>query len=499
MSTALAQTPASVRVAIYARISEDTTGEGKGVDRQIEDARALAESRGWQVVTTYTDNDLSAYTGRARRPGYDCLMDDVKAGEIDRIVCYHSSRLWRNRVERAQAMELFHVKCITVTTTSGPEIDFSTAMGRMIAGVMGEFDTSDSALKSERVARAGEQRAAEGRPSGDLGYGWTLVKQIIDGKAKTVAYEINEDEAAIVREIVARVIAGDTLRAITVDLNARGIPSPGAAHVPRGGVKNPTGELWGSSSVRKLAIRPSSAGLRVHRGKIIGKGVWPSLISEDDHYKAVAAVSDPSRMTNGGDAVRKHLLTFGIGKCGVCGWHLRTAPKGGNVLYLCDSDRGCVGRRKQWVDDLVTDVVIERLKRPDAAQLLDAPLVEVTADNGPLLARMESARTKLDEAANAYANDKITLSQMTIISDRMRDEIDQIERQLRPNQTSRRSSKVARKIVGKRNARAIWDGLTVLEQREVMQALGMTVTIMPAPKGPGFKPEYIHIAWGQES
>lgn len=499
MSTTLAHTPASVRVAIYARISEDSTGEGKGVDRQIEDARALAESRGWEVVATYTDNDLSAYKSHVRRIGYQNLIAAVADGEIDRIICYHSSRLWRNRVERAKAMELFELKRITVTQVRGPEIDYSTAAGRTIAGIMGEVDTGESAVKSERVARAAEQRAAEGRPSGDLGYGWTLVKQIIDGKAKTVAYEINEDEAAIVREIVARVIAGDTLRAITVDLNSRGIPSPGATHTPRGGVENPTGNLWGSSSVRKLAVRPSSAGLRVHRGKIIGKGVWPSLISEDDHYKAVAAVSDPSRMTNGGDAVRKHLLTFGIGKCGVCGWHLRTAPKGGNVLYLCDSDRGCVGRRKQWVDDLVSEVVIERLKQPDAAQLLETPLVEVTADNGPLLARMEAARAKLDEAAAAYANDKITLSQMTIISDRMRDEIDQIERQLRPNRTPRRSSKTARQIAGKRNARAIWDGLTVLEQREVLQAFGMTVTIMPAPKGPGFKPEYVVIEWGVES
>ena len=499
MSTSTLKQAAPVRVAIYARISEDTAGDSKGVDRQIEDARELAASRGWEIAAIYTDNDLSAYKSRVRRPGYQNLIAAVEDGEIDRIIAYHSSRLWRNRVERAQAMEIFESKRITVTQVRGPEIDYSTATGRTIAGIMGEVDTGESAVKSERIARAAEQRAAEGRPSGDLGYGWDLLRELRDGKAVTVGYAINEAEAAVVREIVTRVIAGETLRAITMDLNDRGIPSPGAAHKPRGGLENPTGQRWGTSSVRKIATRPSSAGLRVHHGEVIGKGTWPELITEDEHRQAVEAVSDPARMTNGGNAVRKHLLTFGIGICGVCGWHLRTAPKSGNTLYLCDSDRGCVGRRKEWVDDLVNDVVIKRLQQPDAVDLLDAPIVEVTTDNGPMLAKLDATRKKLDEAADAYSRDKITLSQMTIISDRLRNEIDAIERELRPNRQARPSSKTARKIVGKRNARALWLDLSVLEQREVLQALGMTVTIMPTPKGPGFKPEYIHIAWGQES
>src|SRR3954447_6662012 len=42
--------------AIYARISSDQTGEGLGVQRQLEDCRRLALERGWTVAGEYIDN-----------------------------------------------------------------------------------------------------------------------------------------------------------------------------------------------------------------------------------------------------------------------------------------------------------------------------------------------------------------------------------------------------------------------------------------------------------
>lgn len=48
------------RAAVYVRISKDDTGERAGVQRQREDCLALAESRGWEVVEVFEDNDVSA-------------------------------------------------------------------------------------------------------------------------------------------------------------------------------------------------------------------------------------------------------------------------------------------------------------------------------------------------------------------------------------------------------------------------------------------------------
>ncbi|MCH6470957.1 recombinase family protein [Sinomonas terrae] len=65
--------------AIYARISSDQTGEGLGVQRQLEDCRKLAAERGWIVGEEYVDNDLSAFKGKARpefsgTPNTDVLL-----------------------------------------------------------------------------------------------------------------------------------------------------------------------------------------------------------------------------------------------------------------------------------------------------------------------------------------------------------------------------------------------------------------------------------------
>jgi site-specific DNA recombinase len=56
-----------MRCAIYCRISEDRTGQEYGISRQLQDARELVRSRGWDVAGEFSDNDISAHKG-ARRP-----------------------------------------------------------------------------------------------------------------------------------------------------------------------------------------------------------------------------------------------------------------------------------------------------------------------------------------------------------------------------------------------------------------------------------------------
>ncbi|MGH3548139.1 MAG: recombinase family protein, partial [Pseudonocardiaceae bacterium] len=61
---------ATVRCAVYLRISLDPTGEGLAVERQRQDCERIARQRGWTVAQTYTDNSISA-TDRAKvRPAY---------------------------------------------------------------------------------------------------------------------------------------------------------------------------------------------------------------------------------------------------------------------------------------------------------------------------------------------------------------------------------------------------------------------------------------------
>ncbi len=82
------------RAVIYARQSLDRSGESATVERQVQDCRALADSRGWGVVAVEQDNDVSASTGKAR-PGYKRVLGMVERRAGDRVVVWAVDRLTR--------------------------------------------------------------------------------------------------------------------------------------------------------------------------------------------------------------------------------------------------------------------------------------------------------------------------------------------------------------------------------------------------------------------
>ncbi len=126
--------PMSKRAAIYFRISRDTEQDGLGVARQEADCRALADRRGLQVVTVYTDNDISAsvYSKNAR-PEYKAMLAAAKADEIDVLVAYDNSRITRRNEEPEDLVRLVEQTGVEIFTVASGDDDLSTADGRMMA------------------------------------------------------------------------------------------------------------------------------------------------------------------------------------------------------------------------------------------------------------------------------------------------------------------------------------------------------------------------------
>src|SRR5262245_26682088 len=65
-----------------------------------------AQRRGLAITATFSDNDISATYGTPR-PGYTAMMEAAARGEFDVILVFHTSRLWRNRKERAEGSRSF--------------------------------------------------------------------------------------------------------------------------------------------------------------------------------------------------------------------------------------------------------------------------------------------------------------------------------------------------------------------------------------------------------
>ena len=168
----------------------------------------------------------------------------------------------------------------------------------MTARITGAVARHESEHKSERQRRKAEELAAKGLPlGGGRPFGYES-----DGMT------VRESEAEELREMVAKVLAGDSLASIIRDLNGRGVLTT------RGGI-------WRYSSLRSLLLRSRNCGRMQHRGVVVGPAAWPAIVTESDHDAVAALLADPARRTSPGPA-RRHLLS-GLARCGVCGMGMK--------------------------------------------------------------------------------------------------------------------------------------------------------------------------------
>jgi site-specific DNA recombinase len=456
----------ALRVATYCRISDDREGKSLGVQRQREDCNALVDARGWTLAAQYVDNDLSAYSGKPR-PAYAELLDAVRGGLIDGIVAWHPDRLHRSPRELEDFLTVVEQHGVTVETVRAGEWDVATASGRMYARHLGNFARYESEQKSERVRRALKQRATMGRAHGRIAYGWDRVVQP-DGSKQEV---INEQQAALVQELAERIVAGDSLRSIVADLNARGAESP-------------TGKPWAKNLIRHLVMRERNVALRVHQGAVVGAGEWPPILDRGLWEQVRAVLADPARKTATSSAA-VHLLS-GLARCGVCKGPMRATQNGSTPSYKC-ADRSCVSRNRADLDELVIGVVCARLARPDALDLLAPPRDDRTRE---AVAEVAELRARLDTAADDYADGKLDREQFHRITERLRPRLEAAQARTRVLDTA----PLLVGLVGEPHVRSKWDGLPLTRQRAIIDLLLHIEVLRTKPGARVFDPEAIDIS-----
>lgn len=188
--------------AIYARISSDPTGAQLGVKRQIDDCHELAQRRGWPVRDVYVDDDRSAWSGKAR-PEYRRMLGDIESGDVDAVVVWHLDRLHRQPRELEAFFDACDAAGLTDLASVSGQVDLASHDGRFMARILGAVAKKESDDKSRRIRRKHLELAQSGawKGGGSRPFGF-LVDRV----------SVNPDEAPFVREAVARVLAGDSLR-----------------------------------------------------------------------------------------------------------------------------------------------------------------------------------------------------------------------------------------------------------------------------------------------
>jgi site-specific DNA recombinase len=462
------------KALVYVRISQDREGAGLGVDRQREDCEALARQRGWTVVGMHVDNDISASNGKPR-PGYKALLADLEAGRADTVICWHTDRLHRRPAELEEYISICERRKVTTQTVQAGELDLSNPSGRMVARMLGSAARYEVEHKSERTRRAQSQAAKAGKwLGGQKPLGWILRE---DGSAT-----LDVPAARRIRKATADVLGGASLGSITARWNQSGFTTS-------------TGRPWSYATVRQVLVRARNAGLIEFRGEVVADSKWPALVTPDELFALRRMFADPTRRRS--QSTRARWLMAGIAVCGAegCGAVLRSATCGtrtgsGRTVYRCLAPgKGHVARTAMAVDELIRRIVAVRLSRPDVADLLDGG-DSTHLGAAELRTQATALRLRLTEAADSFADDKISQSQLETITAKLNARRVAVERE----QNSVNRSAVLAGLAGAPDPAKAFRDAPIDRQRAIIREL-MTVTIMPGLRGRAFAPELIRIDW----
>lgn len=374
---------------IYVRMSKDRTGAGLGIARQEQECRELADKLGLEVVEVYSDNDISAYKSTRARTGYTRLLADIGAGKVQAVVCWHLDRLHRNT--RDLETYLAVSESFPTFTVAGGSFDLTTPSGRATAKTVGAWaqaEVEQKALrqkaKNRQLAQAGE-RLGRGGPV-PFGYDVDRVNpHPVYGPMVVAAYKKVLDSKD-----------GSVLAGIAADWQKAGAP-----------MLQSKSQRWDRSSVKRVLLRESNAGLVVLRGKVLPgvESKWKPLVEVSTFYAVKAKLTDPARRSSPGSAPR-HLLS-GIAVCDTCGSPLRRQKIGGkartnSAVYACSNRRSVRGDCTQPVTiplPVLEDWFVSKLLEERGTK----PGVTLTTVDGEEAEAMGATLAELDQRIRSIA------------------------------------------------------------------------------------------------
>ena len=265
---------------IYARISNDPGNDELGVKRQVKEATERIESRGGRVHAVHIDNDTSAWKRvknpdgtftnvPSPRPEWEALQRDVQAGLVRNIMAKEPSRYWRHWADLVPVCDFIETSGVRAESIVSGHLDLTNAGDRAKTRMFGVMSALESEIKSERLQSKMLELAETGAYSGGVRpFGFEP-----DG------IKPRKDEQAVIRAWAEGLVAGKSLRDLERETT----------------VRTPRGKAWTFATIGQLLTSPRIAGLRQHRGEVIGKAQWAPVIEQKLWEQVRDILTDPAR------------------------------------------------------------------------------------------------------------------------------------------------------------------------------------------------------------
>jgi site-specific DNA recombinase len=463
-----------VRAGIYCRLSLAVMGDATKVDEQELLCRDLAGRLGWEVVDVYSDNSRTAWRRNKRRPQWERMLGDVESGRITAIINYHGDRLVRQPRDLEKLIDLAEGKGIRLASPTGtrnPDNRDDRVMLRVIAA----FAEAESAaisdrrkMQYERWRRAGRVRAG-GRGGRTFGYD-TDGLSLFPPCRCDVATREERSEAEIIREMAARVLAGESSSGIARDLTARGW-------------RTPSGTVITQTFVRRLLARPRYVGL-MPDGE--SAAAWPAILDRET-WERVCIALDKRAVMNPAPTSRRRWLLSGIAVCGPCGRQVQIGMSShdghGHSYPSYSCVKGCTRRDATHLDTYVAARTVRLLNDPRQPE----GELPVPPDHAPEWLALTAERAEVERIAKNYASSP---GRLTLLMARL-DSIDARMAELREREAGDARSRLLGRYRGITAARF---ADLPLDVRRALVAASFRVTVLPASgRGPGFRTEDVRL------
>ena len=234
--------PKKLRVCIYARVSSKSDETEMSYHQQVTYLTEYVQNQpNWELTEVYADYGISGY--KNKRPEFQRMIADARAGKFDLIIVKSMSRFARNTYTMLSTIRELKAKGIGIFFQL-QNINTLDSTGELLITIMSAFAQGESENGRTRMQYAYRSKYEQGiaTPQAMNTYGYQPGP---DGSIVIV-----EKEAKVVRMIFDWAEQGVWVSRIRATLNRKHIPSPSGGQWDDTGVKRTLhnvmykGDLW---------------------------------------------------------------------------------------------------------------------------------------------------------------------------------------------------------------------------------------------------------------
>lgn len=462
-----------IRAAIYTRVSSEKQVEGFSLEAQEDLLMQEIEKRGWDFHELYTDPGESG--GNLDRPGVKRLIKDMQDRKFDALIIHKLDRLTRNMGDLYFLIDLINKLDIRLIINGYSEqIDTKSTMGKIFIYMTGIFAEIYLDNLREEIHKGLSKRAAKGlRNHSNSPYGYV--------NGDNLKLILNEEEAAVVRQMFAWRLEGWGRKKIAGLLNKRGITSK-------------TGLQWSEKMIGSVLDNLTYTGAThwkkaedPEEKRIIVHGMHEAIVDMDT-YEQVQKIKQ--RVREGIMNVSPYEFPFStIVKCAICGrsyngkmtkykesiYHGYRCNGKGRPNMNCSSSEITESKLVKLLMDRIGVIADENLS---VDKVIEPTKLDVEKERKRINKKLSESKDRRMKWAKAMGDSKMSYEEYSALIDGDQEQMEALQKELE-SLPEKNVSKGNRKEIVDRllNIRNEWDKMNNVERKRSLSMMFNRIVI----------------------